>query len=73
MSQDRGAHGGNLAVIAKGSSSHSASPANPDRAMAVMATQGLGPTALDTVRGGEVPTDGVGLKEDGVSVNPSQV
>lgn len=58
MSQDRGAHGGNLAVIAKGSSSHSASPANPDRAMAVMATQGLGPTALDTVRGGEVPTDG---------------
>lgn len=62
MGQDRGAHGGNLAVIANGSSTHSASPANPDKGMVAMATQGLGPTALDTVSGGEVTMDGLRLE-----------
>lgn len=62
MGKDRGVHGGNLAVVAKGSSTHSASPASPDKGMAAMATQGLGPTALDTVSGGEVPTDRLGLE-----------
>lgn len=62
MGQDRVAQGGNLAVIAKGSSTPSASPANPDKGMAAMATQGLRPTALDTVSGGEVPKDGLRLE-----------
>lgn len=62
MGQHRGASGGNLAVIAKGLSTHSASPASPDEGMATMATQGLGPTALDTVSGGEVLTDGLRLE-----------
>lgn len=43
--------GSNLAVIAEGSSTHSASLANPNGGLAAMATQGLGPTTLNTVEG----------------------
>ena len=48
----------NLVIIA----THPANLANPDGDMAAMVIQDLGPTALTTVRGGEVPRDGLWLE-----------